>query len=155
MPHIVRRRYTSTDPQQLLDAVARINSVGFQSITITPGEIVAELFEEPPVDPNLRDFLADDDMISIPATSRTEVLDLLWRHCNRLRLVPFRCVLVGRSSAEWLGMDMRAQTIWGIPVRSDASVDMDAGEFMFLLADNYYGPIKHVQKVIHGRVGEG
>jgi len=152
---IVRRRFSTTDPNQLLSIVVRVFSSGYESIIIKPGEVTAKLLDTPPEDPSLKDLLGDDDIVIIPAPDRAAVMEILWRHCNRLKLVPYRCIVGGRAAAEWLGMSAVSQMVWGIPVRMDDTVDMDDVEFMFLLADNYYGPIRRVKKVIHGRVGEG
>ena len=155
MSVIVRRRYTTSDPNELLSVVARVFSSDFRTITILPGTVVATLSDEPPADPTLKDILADDDIVVIAARSPNDVLYTLWKHCTARKLVPYRCVVGGKRAADWLGAHPATLMLFGVPVRQDASVPMDDGEFMFLLADNPYGPINRVRKVLHGRVGEG
>jgi hypothetical protein len=155
MSFVVKRRYTTSDLHDLCNIVARVFTEGFKTITVRPGEVVAELEEEPAKDPTLANLLAEEDLIIVPAQSRLEVFDLVWRHCNRLRLVPYCIVLSGKSAAEWLGVHLPTRSVFGIPVRRDASISMDEREFMVLLADSIFGPVKRVKRVIHGRVGEG
>jgi len=135
--------------------VARIFSVDYKTIEIRPGEVVATLRGDPPPDPSVKDILADDDLIVVPAPTPQEVMSLLWRHCSKTRLYPFRCLIGSKAAADWLGVHYPTQSLWGVPLTRDRDVQLERTEFMFLLADNPFGPIKRVKRVLNGRVGEG
>lgn len=148
----LKRLYDHRSVDELMSIVAFAHHSMFSEMVLNRTEVTAELSDQTEFDAadNLGSVMALRDVETIPSSSPSAIIHLIWRFCDAQKLRPFRMYVDCQETARSLAVAGVPPRFFGIPVYQ--SEKLEPGEYVVLLAPTYYGPIDTVRKVISGIV---